>query len=152
MRLELRRRWFTRETTIGDLFVDGVWICYALEDRDRGLERSMLLTTIERMKIHGKTAIPTGRYRVELTPSARFKRVLPLLIDVPGFAGVRIHEGNDAGDTEGCPLVGLERGPDSIGQSSAAMRTLLPLLEQAVIRKEPITIEVSRMPAPKTGG
>jgi hypothetical protein len=102
--MELRlKRFAKKETyTIGRLFAGDALLCDAVEDTDRGLRQDMPLQEILHLKKHGITAIPTGRYKVILTLSARFKRLLPLLVDVPGFEGVRIHAGNTAADTEGC--------------------------------------------------
>ena len=85
--------------TIGKLFVDGVFECYTLEDVDRDLENGGT-------KVFGCTAIPRGKYKVIVTNSNRFKRMLPEIIGVPQFEGVRIHSGNKPEDTEGCVLVG----------------------------------------------
>jgi hypothetical protein len=78
---------------IGDFFIDGVFFCYSLEDE------------IRFEKVYGKTAIPDGRYKVVLTRSNRFKRIMPLLVDVPNFSGVRLHGGNTAENSHGCPLI-----------------------------------------------
>lgn len=78
---------------IGDFFIDGEFFCYSLEDE------------IRFDKVYGKTAIPDGRYKVILTRSNRFKRVMPLLINVPNFEGVRLHGGNTAENSHGCPLI-----------------------------------------------
>ena len=80
---------------IGDLFIDGVFFCHTLEDEKRA----------DGLKVYGETAIPSGTYNVVVTMSNRFKRLMPLLLDVPMFSGIRIHGGNDSGDTHGCPLV-----------------------------------------------
>ena len=81
-----------------------------------------------------------------LTASPRFKRVLPLLIDVPGFDGIRIHPGNTDKDTEGCLLVGeritIQQGIPFLLNSRAAFDRLMPKLEDAVKRGERIEIEV----------
>ena len=78
---------------IGDFFIEGAFFCYSLEDE------------IRFSKVYGKTAIPDGRYRVVLNWSNRFKRIMPLLLDVPNFTGVRLHGGNTAEDSHGCPLI-----------------------------------------------
>jgi len=57
-------------------------------------------------KIPGRTAIPEGRYELELVTSPKFGPKTLSLIGVPGFKYVRIHAGNTADDTEGCLLVG----------------------------------------------
>jgi len=80
---------------IGDLFINGVFFCHTLEDEKRA----------DGLKVFGETAIPTGVYNVKLTVSNRFKRLMPILLDVEGFSGVRIHGGNTSKDTHGCPLV-----------------------------------------------
>lgn len=80
---------------IGDLFIDGVFFCHTLEDEKRA----------DGLKVYGETAIPAGIYNVKLTISNRFKRLMPLLLDVEGFKGIRIHGGNTSKDTHGCPLV-----------------------------------------------
>jgi hypothetical protein len=93
--LLLYRYKYTETTTIGKLYIDGVMFGYTLEDAVRP----------EGVKIYGKTAIPEGTYPVTLSYSPRFKRMLPMINQVPDFQGVRFHGGNDHEDTEGCPLV-----------------------------------------------
>lgn len=94
-----RKSNISTETTISDMYVDGRFYCYVLEDIVRDLLKD------GSGKIYGKTAIPSGRYRVVLTYSPRFKRMLPELIGVKYFEGVRIHGGNTKLDTEGCLIV-----------------------------------------------
>ena len=98
----LVRDTFTEYDTTGRLYLGrnaiGAPDCLILEDRVR-------LTD----KVPRETAIPFGTYDVVITMSPRFKRELPLLLNVPGFAGIRIHSGNTAGDTEGCLLPGMSR-------------------------------------------
>jgi hypothetical protein len=85
MQLELRRKIFSSNSTIGDLFVDGNFECYTLGD-----------IVHDGPKVPGRTAIPEGQYEIIINDSARFKRRMPLLLRVPGFEGVRIHSGNTA--------------------------------------------------------
>ena len=106
--------------TIGELSVDGVFTCYTLEDAVREVSG----VPVAAWKVPGETAIPRGRYLVEITPSRRFRRLLPLLRNVPGFTGVRIHPGNAALDTSGCLLVGRTRSVSTITDSRVAFEAL----------------------------
>lgn len=119
------------ESTTGQLSVDGVHECFTLEDAVR-----------EGPKVPGRTAIPTGRYEVAVTLSQRFGRQLPILLDVTGFSGVRIHPGNTAADTEGCILVGHSRGLDSVLDSRLAMAALQPKIAGAIGRGERVWVTV----------
>ena len=110
----------TDKSTTGKLSVDGIFVCYTLEDIERTGE-----------KVYGETAIPTGTYRVVLDFSARFNRILPHILDVPGFEGIRIHPGNTAADTDGCILVGDTRDTDLVGQSRVAFDRLFRKLQAA---------------------
>jgi hypothetical protein len=122
MNLELKRRWLTPRSTIGELYVDGAFECFILEDRYRPPPEP---------KVFGQTAIPCGRFEVRITPSPRFKRDLPLVMDVPGFKGIRIHAGNDASHTEGCLLPGRERETDKVLESTAAFNALFEKIKNA---------------------
>lgn len=132
MKLTVRRLELTGQSTIGRLAVDGVDFCWTLEDVVRAGP-----------KVPGQTAIPAGTYAVRLTMSNRFKRVLPLLMNVPGFEGVRIHPGNTADDTEGCLLVGLGHADDRITDSRAAFDALFARLQAADARGEDISLEIA---------
>jgi hypothetical protein len=128
MELKVERRWFSERSTIGELTVDGAFQCFTLEDvvrADPTPDTPVTVADVAAVKVPGRTAIPVGRYQVVITRSERFKRDLPLLQAVPGFEGVRIHSGNTAEHTEGCLLVGQERGEDVIRQSVAALEPLI---------------------------
>ena len=114
MSLSLVRYEFHPERTFGKLSEDGVFLCHTLED---GLKTGD--------KVGQKGRIPAGKYRVDLTWSPRFNRILPLLESVPGFEGIRIHAGNTERDTEGCVLVGLNRDEIEIINSRAALQKVL---------------------------
>jgi len=118
--MTLRRRWYSDRSTIGALTL-GEFACFTLEDRVRA----------PGVKVQDKTAIPVGRYRVVVNFSQRFQRMMPLLLEVPMFTGIRIHSGNTAGDTRGCILVGKWRAPDWVGDSRRAFTELFPLIDAA---------------------
>jgi len=106
MKLKLVRKWRKETYTIGDLYVDGKWFCNVIEDRDRGLYDDMPLKEIKTKKVYGETAIPYGTYKVKITYSPKYKKFMPLIEDVKGFSGIRIHSGNTAKDSLGCIIVG----------------------------------------------
>lgn len=118
--------------TIGEMFINGEFKCYTLEDVVRP----------DGEKIYGETAIPTGNYRVTITHSNRFGRDLPLVNDVPNFSGIRIHPGNTAADTHGCILVGLSKSENFIGQSRLAFEGIFAQIRDAIEHGEEVTIEV----------
>ena len=140
MKLRLQRLQLDDDVTIGSLDVDGDWACWTLEDAVREQPGQPVAS----WKLPGQTAIPLGCYRVDVTWSPRFKRPLPLLLDVPGFSGVRIHPGNSAADTEGCILVGADRYAKSLGRSRLAFDNLMVELNQAQRRQQPIWLEITR--------
>ena len=115
--------------TIGKMYINGTYFCDTLEDTDRGLTQEMNLDIIDKTKVYGKTAIPTGRYRVELTKSKKFGRVLPLLYNVKGFEGIRIHRGNTNEDTLGCILVGQNKAVGKVINSAMAEQNLMDRLK-----------------------
>ena len=119
MKIEIKRLHKTANSTIGEMTIDGVWECYTLEDIERPV------------KIKAETAIPRGTYKVIINMSNRFKRLMPLLLNVQNFEGVRIHAGNTNHDTEGCILVGRTRSNDFIGQSKKAYDSLFAKMQKA---------------------
>jgi hypothetical protein len=138
MKLLLQRDIKAPEFTLGSLFINGERKFYTCEDRVRQIDG---VPVIE-WKVAGTTAIPRGIYRVIINFSNRFQTFLPLLLDVPGFAGVRIHAGNTEKDTEGCILLGTGRMRNSVTNSRYAMSQFLPMLKEAQKRGETITIEI----------
>jgi len=133
MKLELKRTNKKPTFTQGELYIDGKFECYTIEDvvRDSGV------------KVDGQTAIPSGTYAISITFSNRFQKALPLLANVPNFVGVRIHSGNSSVDTEGCILVGRTKSSqDYIGESKLALAHLQPLIQAALDRKESVSITI----------
>lgn len=137
MELKLNRIFLGSSATIGELLVNDKYLCDTLEDRVRP----------EGEKVYGKTAIPEGTYEVKLTHSPRFKKILPEILNVPNFSGIRIHTGNSSKDTEGCILVGTWDGEkeDWVGNSRIAFDELMTLLEEATNNKEKVTITVKSL-------
>ncbi len=142
MLLELKRRWFTDESTVGELYIGRIFQCFTLEDMVREVEG----VPVSQWKVPGRTAIPYGSYDLIINYSNRFKRLMPLLLSVPGFTGVRMHWGNRAVDTEGCPLVGQIYDPkhqDLILNSRAAFDVFFPKLQQ-LLEDEACRITISK--------
>lgn len=135
--------------TVGSLFIDGEFLCYTLEDEDRGLTQTMPLDEIKEKKVYGKTAIPKGVYTVDMsTISTKFKDrewakpydgKLPRLVGVPGYEGVLIHVGNTAEDTLGCILVGANCFNGKLTNSTVTFHKLMAILTNS---KELITITI----------
>lgn len=152
MKLELIRRYKGIGYTIGSLSVDGVKFCDTLEPTDRGLTSSMTRWEIMTRKVKGKTAIPTGNYIVDMThvsprfASRKWARAnggrVPLFVGVPGFAGVLIHVGNTAADTEGCILVGYNKQKGRVLNSTEAYLKLFDIMDAAYKRGEKIGITI----------
>lgn len=146
----LKRRWKKDTYTIGELYVDGQFLCNTLEDKDRGLSSGMDVQEIRTTKIKGKTAIPTGTYNITLdVVSPRFGSrtfyhsinmgKVPRLLDVKGFDGVLIHAGNKAEDTDGCILVGLNKVKGMVIKSQETYTKLYRILQTS---KDKITITI----------
>lgn len=144
MELKLKREVFTDNSSIGSLYVDGVFECYILEDRDRGLSDTMSLEKIAGTKVYGKTCIPYGRYEVDWTMSARFKKMMPILLNVKGYVGIRIHAGNTEIDSLGCLLCGRLKLNDRISESTLATNRLYKKIEAAKKQGQRIFITIEK--------
>lgn len=138
MKLTLKRIAKKETYTIGKLYIDDVYFCDTLEDKDRNLHQGMLLNDIKRIKVMHQTAIPTGTYKVIVNMSPKFKRLLPRLQNVPAFDGILIHRGNTDKDTSGCILVGENKEVGKVINSTPYEQKLVELLKG----KENIFIEV----------
>lgn len=123
--LRLHRDTFGKDFTLGRLFIAGVHFGYTCEDNDRELE------TNPEGKVNGQSAIPRGRYRITTSLSQRFGKELPILENVPGFAGIRVHGGNTAADTEGCLLLGRVRTLDGVANCADRVQALVKLINDA---------------------
>ncbi len=153
MEIIIRRTAFKEGYTIGNLYIlpEQVnneekavpeWFCNTMEPTTRKLTSRMPLTIIRRHKIIGKTAIPTGRYRILITRSRRFGRWLPLLMNVKGFEGIRIHAGNKPEDTRGCILPGFNRRKGYVLDSTRCVLTLVKMMTEAMEKGEKVFVKV----------
>lgn len=140
MKLTLKRKWFKENYTIGDLYVDGIWFSNTLEDKDRGLYDSMGTGEVLATKKYCETAIPYGTYKVKITYSPKYKRNMPLLLNVNGFEGIRIHSGNTAKDSCGCLIVGRNTKVGMVTESRVTYNRLFALMKD----EKDITIEITK--------
>ena len=122
--------------TLGELTVDGKHFGYTCEDTDRKVEDG-------HEKVYGKTAIPRGRYRVQLSYSPHFDRITPEILDVPGFTGIRIHGGNGPDDTFGCVLLGRDRINGGVAHCADRIKAIVELIERAEDFGEHVWITIS---------
>ena len=126
---------------IGKLYIDGVYFCDTIEDTDRGLDDKMTEAEILKKKVKGQTAIPTGVYPVYITWSPKYKKPMPLIENVKGYSGIRIHSGNTAKDTEGCLLVGKNKEVGKVLESRKTYNALFQILNTT---DERIIIDIQR--------
>lgn len=153
MEILLTRRYKKADYTIGELKIDGEFVCSTLEDTDRGLDDGMADWQIRNKKIPNRTAIPTGRYEVDMsTVSPRFSQKqfymdvcqgkLPRLKNVKGFEGILIHTGNDETHSSGCLLVGLNKVRGKLTDSKETFKKVYALMKEAHDRGENIYITI----------
>ena len=139
MRIDVKRFEYGSRHTVSNMYIDGVRECFVLEDKVRELDG----VPVYSWKILGDTAIPKGSYKVGINFSNRFQKELPYLFDVPGFEGIRIHQGNTDKNTSGCLLLGTTwSGGDYIGSSQQAFLSFYYKLSQAVLAKQAIQLQI----------
>ena len=151
MKILLKRIAKKSTYTIGKIYVDGQYVCDCIEDKDRGLKQSMTLEQINKLKVFGQTAIPTGEYKVTLnvispkySKSTWYKQNangarVPRILNVKGFDGVLIHTGNTAADSQGCIIVGVN---DKVGIVSKSKETFKKLYQILQSSKDDITLTI----------
>ena len=154
MKLTLIRSALKPKYTIGHLYVDGVYFCDTIEDKDRGLAATMTHDEIMRIKVKTETAIPLGTYKVSMAiTSPKFsqkkdyawcKGRLPRLLGVPGFEGILIHSGRTERSSAGCIIVGKNKVVGAVVESMDTLRKLWNKLDAAYKKGESITIQVRR--------
>lgn len=153
MRLTLDRRYLKENYTIGNLYIDGVWFCNTMEDKDRGLRQTDSLAQIKAVKVQNETAIPKGLYTIRMDiVSPKYSNVawyknlcggkLPRLMDVPGFDGILIHTGNTQADSAGCILAGMNKVRGKVVDSRETFEKLYARLKATADRHEEIAIKI----------
>lgn len=156
MEILLIRRYPKSDYTIGRLFVNGVLQGNTLEDTDRGLSDAMDERVIRNRKIYGKTAIPKGRYRIDMTTvSPKFSKYpfymeicqgkLPRLRGVKGFEGILLHvaDGPKGADLlEGCIGIGMNRIKGQLCEGKETFKKVYTLMKEAHDRGETIYITI----------
>lgn len=138
MYLTMQREHSTGGATLSKLFHNNVYVCDVLEDEIReipGMEPAL-------WKQHGKTAIPSGLYRIGLENSSRFGADTLTVLNVPGFQYIRIHGGNTQFDTEGCLLPGTRNSSNTVAGSQNALRGLRALVVPALQAGDDVMLEI----------
>ena len=131
MNIQLKRIAKKETYTIGKLYIDGVYFCDTIEDKDRSLNQTMSINDIKKKKVYGETAIPTGTYKLVIDYSNRFKKNMAHILNVPGYEGIRIHTGNSAKDSLGCIIVGKNKVVGKVIESRDTYNQLFPILQKA---------------------
>ena len=156
MEILVHRKWNQQEYCVGRIFIDGQLCGNTLEDTDRGLSDAMDERTVRNRKIYGKTAIPRGRYTIDMeTVSPKFSKKkfymdvcqgkLPRIKNVKGFEGILLHvaDGPKGADLlEGCIGVGLNRVKGQLCEGKDVFTKIYRLMKAAHDRGETIYITV----------
>ena len=144
MELRLERKYRSNNYCIDKLYINGKYFSDALEDPDRGLTDTMSLEEIKKVKIKGNTCIPYGTYNVTITYSPRFKKNLPLINNVKGFEGIRIHSGNTPQDSSGCVLLGFNKVKGRVVDSKVTVNKFIDIVQEALNKGEKVTITITK--------
>ena len=153
MDLLVDRKWKKETYTIGRLYINNVFFCNTLEDKDRGLKQTDSLVTIQSKKVYAETAIPTGTYEIQMNvKSSKYSTYkwyrdlcngyMPRLKDVPGFLGILIHPGNTALDSAGCLIVGKNTKVGQLTDSKNTFAKLYKKMKSAYDKGESIKITI----------
>ena len=141
MKLTLIRKYKKKDYCIGDLYIGDKFYCNILEDTVRDINKNGTFDCGE-FKISGHTAIPYGKYEIQVTYSPKFKRKLPLLLNVKHYEGIRIHRGNTEKDSSGCLIPGENTKRGMVLNSTKYELELTNLIESANKRGEKVIIEI----------
>lgn len=153
MEVLVYRKYKKPDYCVGRLSIDGTFICNTMEDVDRGLDDGMQDWMIKNKKIPNVTAIPTGRYKIDMdTVSSKFSKYpfymevcqgkLPRLKNVRGFDGILIHCGVDHSNSSGCILVGMNTKVGKLTDSKETFKKIYALMKEAHNKGEMIYITI----------
>ena len=136
MKLQVKRRYFCEDYTIGSLSIDfenGTgWQYFSdtLEDKVRDLNKDGDLQDAGETKVYGQTAIPYGKYTIIITKHLKWGIDVPYLTDVKEFTGVLTHMGSTPEQTLGCILVGKNTIKGQLTESNATFKKLMEVFKQ----------------------
>lgn len=156
MEIKVDRSYKKDTYTIGNLYIDGVWFCNTIEDKDRGLRKDMPLEEIKAKKIYAQTAIPTGRYQVtvnvvspKFSQKAWYKTTcngkVPRILDVPGYDGILLHTAdgaNGANQVAGCLGIGYNKIVGGVLNGKEVFTVFYEILRRASDKGEKIYITI----------
>lgn len=138
----LIRKYRKEKYTIGLLYENGEFLCNIVEDRDRGLNNNMSAAAILKIKVPSETAIPTGTYRLVVNESPKFKREMIEVVGVPGFTGIRIHNGVNADHSAGCLIPGLNTIKGGVSDSKRYEEILTKKVKASMAKNEDVYLTI----------
>lgn len=142
MELKLNRIFFAKTYTIGKLFINGIYFCDTIEDKNRDLNKDGDLNDLNEGKVYSETCIPFGKYDVIVNHSPKFNRLLPRILNVNHFDGVLIHNGTSERSSAGCIIVGENKVKGGVVNSTYYMNKLTDLILAEQKKKIKTTIEI----------
>lgn len=134
---------FHETRTVGQLYIDGQFFCFTLEDKVREVKGK----PVKDWKVQDETAIPEGKYRIVLENSKKFGPDTITLRNVPDFTSIRIHSGNTEYHTEGCIILGYRLNHDGtikFGTTRPAVRDLKEKIKKALQKGQKVYITIAK--------
>lgn len=145
MKIHLKIFKETEHSTLSEVYVDGAFFCYALEDG------------YNHPKIWGETRVPHGVYPIEKRKAGKFynkynhkwnHKFVPHLTHVTNYNYVLIHVGNRVVNTAGCILVGTTYGKEGadfvIWRSTEKYKKLYKMIDMAFDEGDDVDIIIDR--------
>lgn len=143
LNISVKRRYLGDRYTIGSMFFDEEYLCDTIEDKVRDFNEDGDLLDEGEEKVYGETAIPYGTYKIELSMSPKFKRYLPMILDVKHFTGIRIHRGNTAADSHGCILPGENKVKGKVINSTKYELEIIKRIREATKAGKEVEITIT---------